>query len=247
MIPPDIANQYSLSTSTRFPFPSSTESSSDTQNTILREWSVNRGRIQQGNENLIFVSDPFPNNKLPSSASFSSPSGPVLQVTYPRGGFGSSDSGTQFYSSWNSTGAAFKTMLLTYEVAFDLAFDWVQGGKLPGLRGGLDPNTCDGGSQSDGTCFSTRIMWRKSGDGEAYAYILTPNNLCTDRNVLCNDDYGISLGRGEFRFQAEQWNRISLLVQLNDHAQIANGQIQVLWLQRCSSNNGTEPPISQHI
>lgn len=176
---------------------------------------------------MAFVSDPFPNYQLPSSTSFPSPSGAVLQVTYPKGGFGSSASGAQFYSLWNSTGAAFKTMLLTYEVAFDPTFDWVRGGKLPGLRGGPDPNACDGGSRSDGTCFSTRIMWRKSGDGEgvdltpdtlavvpeldmlftfssAYAYLLTPNDLCSDQNVVCNDDYGTSLGRGGFRFQPGQ-------------------------------------------
>lgn len=227
--PPDIASQYSLATSTSLPFPSSTQSNTDTQTTILQGWSVNRERIQQGTENIAFVSDPFPNYQLPGSASFPSPSGSVLQVTYPKGGFGSSGSGAQFYSMWNSTGASFKTMLLTYEVAFDSTFDWVQGGKLPGLRGGPDPNACGGGSQSDGTCFSTRIMWRKSGDGEAYAYILIPNNLCSDQNVLCNDDYGTSLGRGQFRFQAGQWNRISLLVQLNSQAQRANGQIQVFY------------------
>ncbi|KAF9788120.1 hypothetical protein BJ322DRAFT_607095 [Thelephora terrestris] len=229
MIPPDIASQYSLSTSTTLPFPSSTQSNSDTQDTILQGWSISRGRIQQGTKNIAFVPDPFPDYQLPSSASFPSPSGPVLQVTYPSGGSGSSGSGAQFYSLWNSTGAAFKSMLLSYEVAFDSRFDWVQGGKLPGLRGGPDPNTCDGGSQSDGTCFSTRIMWRKSGDGEVYAYILNPNNLCSDQNVQCNDDYGISFGRGDFRLQAGKWNRISLLVQLNGEAQIANGQIQVFY------------------
>lgn len=227
MIPPEIASQYSLSTSTSLPFPSSTQSNSDTQKTILQGWSISQGRIQQGTKNIGFVSDPFPNYRLPSSASFPSPSGPVLQVTYPKEGSGSSGSGAQFYSLWNSTGAAFKSMLLSYEVAFDSTFDWVQGGKLPGLRGGPDPNTCDGGSQSDGTCFSTRIMWRKSGDGEGvcmtsyvsvpvpelhtsfilpsvYAYILTPDSLCSEQNVLCNDDYGTSIGRGEFRFQAGQ-------------------------------------------
>jgi len=225
--PPDIASQYSLATSTSLPFPSSTQSNTDTQAEILQGWSVNRERIQQGAENIEFVSDPFPNYRLPGSTSFPSPSGSVLRVTYPKGGFGSAGSGAQFYSMWNSTGAPFKTMLLTYEVAFDSTFDWVQGGKLPGLRGGPDPNACGGGSQPDGTCFSTRIMWRKSGDGEgayvapvvsvpvpqlsapfilplAYAYILTPNNLCGDQNVLCNDDYGTSLGRGQFRFQAGQ-------------------------------------------
>lgn len=166
MLPPDIASQYSLSTSTSLPFPSATQSNNDTQNTIVNGWSVNKGRIQQGTENIAFVSDPFPNYHLPSSSSFPSPSGPVLQVTYAKGGFSSSGSGTQFYSLWNSTGDPFRTMLLTYEVAFDSTFDWVKGGKLPGLRGGPDADSCDGGSASDGTCFSTRIMWRKSGAGE---------------------------------------------------------------------------------
>ena len=27
-------------------------------------------------------------------------------------------------------------MMVSYEVAFDAVFDWVKGGKLPGLRGG---------------------------------------------------------------------------------------------------------------
>jgi len=228
MLPPDIASQYSLSTSTSPPFPSATQSNSDTQNTLVNGWSLSRGRIQQGTDNVVFVSDPFPNYQLPSSTSFPSPSGPVLQVTYTQGGFGSSGSGTQFYSLWNSTGDPFRTMLLTYEVAFDSTFDWVKGGKLPGFRGGPD-NTCDGGSASDGTCFSTRIMWRKSGDGEAYAYILSPNNLCSSEGVLCNDDFGISFGRGSFRLQPGQWNRISLLVQLNGDPHIANGQIQVFY------------------
>lgn len=166
MLPPAIASQYSLSTSTSLPFPSATQSNTDTQNTLVNGWTLNKGRIQQGTDNIAFVSDPFPGYKLPSSTAFPSPSGPVLQVTYAKGGFGSQGSGTQFYSLWNSTGDPFRTMLLTYEVAFDSTFDWVKGGKLPGLRGGPDANTCDGGSASDGTCFSTRIMWRKSGDGE---------------------------------------------------------------------------------
>ena len=38
----------------------------------------------------------------------------------------------------------------------------------------------------------------------AYAYILSPNNLCASQGVLCNDDFGISLGRGAFRLQAGQ-------------------------------------------
>jgi len=169
MLPSDIASQYQLSTSTSLPFPSATQSNTNTQNTLVNGWSLNKGRIQQGSDNIAFVPDPFPHFQLPSStvsSSSSSSSGPVLQVTYAEGGFGSQGSGTQFYSLWNTPGDPFKTVLLTYEVAFDSTFDWVKGGKLPGLRGGPDTNTCDGGSASDGTCFSTRVMWRKSGDGE---------------------------------------------------------------------------------
>lgn len=173
MLPPDIASQYSLSTSTSLPFPSATQSNSNTQKTLLDGWSIDRGKIQQGSANIEFVSDPFPNYHLPSSSSFPSPSGPVLRVTYTKGGYSSTGSGTQFYSLWNSTGDAFRTALLTYEVAFASSFNWVQGGKLPGFRGGQDPNTCDGGSKSDGTCFSARIMWRKLGDGEG-----TYNSRC---------------------------------------------------------------------
>ena len=171
MLPSDIASQFSLSSSTSLPFPSATQSNTDTQNTLVNGWSLNKGRIQQGSDNIAFVPDPFPGYQLPSSTTSSvssspSSSGTVLQVTYAKGGFGSQDSGTQFYSLWNSTGDPFRTVLLTYEVAFDSTFDWVKGGKLPGVRGGPDANSCDGGSASDGTCFSTRIMWRKSGDGE---------------------------------------------------------------------------------
>jgi hypothetical protein len=58
-------------------------------------------------------------------------------------------------------------MIISYEVAFDSGFDWVKGGKLPGLRGGPDPNNCSGGNQANGTnCFSSRLMWRTDGAGE---------------------------------------------------------------------------------
>lgn len=62
-------------------------------------------------------------------------------------------------------------MLLTYDVAFDAEFPWQLGGKLPGLRGGADPNTCSGGSETNGDCFSARMMWRKdaAGEGELFS------------------------------------------------------------------------------
>jgi hypothetical protein len=58
-------------------------------------------------------------------------------------------------------------MLLSYEIAFEAGFDWVKGGKLPGLRGGLNSTGCSGGNQANGQdCFSFRVMWRENGSGE---------------------------------------------------------------------------------
>jgi hypothetical protein len=82
-------------------------------------------------QDLSFVDDPFPNSNPPSDGSGNS-SGPVLQVDYPANGFGSTESGAQFYSLFNSS-IPFQSMLLSYELAFDNNFDWVLGGKLPGM------------------------------------------------------------------------------------------------------------------
>lgn len=161
-----VASQYSLPTSTSLPFPQATLGNADTQSFLMSNWGLSRGRIQNGASNLVFVDDPFPN--LPAPGSSSNTSGPVLQVQYAAGSFESVDSGgAQLYALWNSSGSAFQSMLLSYEVAFDFGFDWVKGGKLPGIRGGPDPTTCSGGNQATGTnCFSSRVMWRTNGAGE---------------------------------------------------------------------------------
>lgn len=123
--PAALASQYSLSTSTVLPFPTATLSSSDTQSLLISEWSLSKGHIQDEPNDLAFVIDPFSN---------SSSSSPVLQVTYPAGSFSHGTGGSQFENLWNtSDGSHFQSMLLTYEVSFDEGFDWVLGGKLPGL------------------------------------------------------------------------------------------------------------------
>lgn len=157
-----IASLYSLTTSTTLPFPTVTQSSSDTDSLLVSEWSLGKGRIQDGANNLAFVNDPFP------TSSTANTSVPVLQATYPAGGFSSNQSGAQWYNLWNaSDGSTFGTMLATYEVAFDSGFDWVKGGKLPGLRGGLNSTGCSGGNEATGQdCFSSRVMWRQSAEGE---------------------------------------------------------------------------------
>jgi len=227
-LPPSaVAAQYTLGTSTTLPFPTSTQTSPDTQQLLVSQWGLNKARIQDGPDNLAFVQDPFP-GKPPQGVSDPG-SGPVLQVTYAEGSFSHDTGGTQFYSLWNTTdGSSFNSMMVSYELAFDEGFDWVKGGKLPGLRGGLNSTGCSGGNKADGLdCFSSRLMWRKSGAGEGkervlsrcstsriaysdilnppvYAYVPTPNNLCSEKSITCNSDFGVSVGRGDFSFVTGQ-------------------------------------------
>jgi len=227
-----VAAHFGLSTSTTLPFPQATLNSSSTQSYIASKWGLSKGRIQNGASNLAFVDDPFPQGAAPYDTGNNTNSS-VLQVQYPAGSFQDNDvGGAQFYAMWNSSGSAFQSMLVTYDVAFDTDFDWVKGGKLPGLRGGPDPNNCSGGNQANGSnCFSSRIMWRKDGDGEGkffsshvknshggfscsvrkvYAYVPRVNRICNDTGVQCNDQYGISLNRGSFGFLSGQCARYIL-------------------------------------
>ncbi len=59
-----------------------------------------------------------------------------------------------------------KEMWLSYQVYFEPGFEWVWGGKLPGLAGGS--YVSGGSSRDDG--FSARFMWRPNGKLVVYAY-----------------------------------------------------------------------------
>lgn len=174
--PDALASQYALTASTSMPFPKATMSTTDTQDLLVTQWSLGKGRIQDGPDNLAFVKDPLPNSPPPGTNSPNSSTSPVLRVTYPEGSFSHDTGGAQFYTLWNRTdGSSFNTMMVTYEVAFEEGFDWVKGGKLPGLRGGLNSSGCSGGNKSDGLeCFSSRLMWRASGHGEGTLFPFYP-------------------------------------------------------------------------
>ena len=84
----------------------------------------------------------------------------VLRVEYPEGLFGSGD---------DRTGAQWRTILdqgyealeLEYRIKFEDGFDFVRGGKLPGLAGGTGNS---GGNRPNGTDgFSARMHWRTDG------------------------------------------------------------------------------------
>jgi hypothetical protein len=180
-----LASQYGLTTSTVFPFPSSTLPSNAAASLIASQWSLGEGHIQDGVDEIAFVQDPFPNSVPVSSPGDTPGSGnsSVLQITYPQGSFSHDTGGAQWYNLWNTTdGSSFDSMLLSYELAFDSSYSWVKGGKLPGLRGGLEGTGCSGGDNAPNgkDCFSSRLMWRKNGEGEGTFAVHNRSDRMTD-------------------------------------------------------------------
>jgi hypothetical protein len=131
------------------------------------------------------------------------PGGSMLRVAYPAGSASrqadGEDGGMQAYLQLPD--GPKDELHLQYYVRFQPDFDFVRGGKLPGLYGGTMNN---GRNIPDGTNgFSTRYMWRGGGDGEVYAYLPT------------SEEHGTSLGRGCWYFPANQWIAVEQRVVLN--------------------------------
>lgn len=131
------------------------------------------------------------------------PGGSMLRVAYPAGSASrradGEDGGLQAYLT--SADGPRDELYLQYYVRFPAGFDFVKGGKLPGLYGGT---VTSGQTIPDGTDgFSTRYMWRDGGDGEVYAYLPT------------SEVHGTSLGRGCWFFPTNQWVAVEQRVKLN--------------------------------
>lgn len=96
-----------------------------------------------------------------------------LRVTYPAGQFGPGNGGVQFMVA---LGGPHEELFFSYRVRFSEGFDFVKGGKLPGLVGGSSPTGC--APKTDG--FSARNMWRSGGSAVQYVYYPDQPNNCGD-------------------------------------------------------------------
>ncbi|KZT74051.1 polysaccharide lyase family 14 protein [Daedalea quercina L-15889] len=143
-----------------------------------------------------------------------------MQLFYPQdsidpGNPGTPQGGADFYATPLDVRGA-RRVALEYSVFFPEDFDWVQGGKLPGIYGGKVG--CSGGDAAV-TCFSTRLMWRAGGAGELYLYAPKDKQtkaLCsTPPQSVCDAAYGLSVGRGSFHFAPGNWTRVRQTVTLN--------------------------------
>ena len=162
----------------------------------------------------------------------------ALQVLYPANSSNPSSSpvgGGDFYAQPYDMSSA-SNMTLEYSVFFPVGFDFVKGGKLPGLYGGKEG--CSGGDAAT-DCWSSRMMWRKGGKGEIYLVSMllggwfglsshsrlkllclidtwqyvpkdkqTPRLCSTPPQSVCDSTYGLSIGRGAFTFKTGGWTTI---------------------------------------
>ncbi|SNX81589.1 uncharacterized protein MEPE_00294 [Melanopsichium pennsylvanicum] len=97
--------------------------------------------------------------------------GSVLQIFYPKGSYTPSQlpvGGTQFYAETPFDLTLAQSVTFNYSVFFPAYYNFVLGGKLPGLYGGQEG--CGGGNNAQ-DCWSSRMAWRANGTGELYAYL----------------------------------------------------------------------------
>lgn len=126
-----------------------------TEEMISIDWN-NPKRIMGANMGRTnIVSDPFDQNRK------------ALEIKYPKGKIGQEENGGG--AQWRLRfGQSYEKCIVEYKVMFPIGFDFVKGGKLPGLCGGTSPA---GGKKSDGSDgFSARIMWRENGQIFQYMY-----------------------------------------------------------------------------
>ena len=178
------------------------------ENNWMQKWQVGRKKAW-GLQNLKAMPDP--SGKFPT----------IIRATFPKGSASPTVTrntsrpvgGGQFFARLGITSR--ESMHLRFYVRFAEDFDFVKGGKLPGLFGG---SVGSGGNIPNGTNgFTTRFMWRRSGAGEVYAYV--PSSI----------EHGTSFGRGKWRFQPHRWQLIEQEIKLNTPGK-KDGRIRV-WFE----------------
>ncbi|KAF7790964.1 hypothetical protein EIP86_001923 [Pleurotus ostreatoroseus] len=134
----------------------------------------------------------------------------VIQLLYPAGSINPESEpqgGADFYASpldiKNAT-----NVTMEYSVFFPQDFDWVLAGKLPGIYGGH--TTCSGGDDAT-QCFKMYQYAPKDKQTDS---------LCSAPPIsVCDEDYGLSIGRGAFNFTPGAWTHVQQTVGLNTPGQ----------------------------
>ena len=134
----------------------------------------------------------------------------VLAVKFPKGKVGQEKDGGG--AQWRiKFDRGYQKCTVEYKVFFPVGFDFVKGGKLPGLCGGTSPG---GGRKSDGSDgFSARIMWRQEGEIFQYMYWMERRPEKKWGDDLPWTDVGGD--QKPFRFVPGKWHTIKTEINMN--------------------------------
>jgi hypothetical protein len=142
-------------------------------------------------------------------------SGKSLRVFYPQGAVGPGDGGAQW---WIDLPQSYDELRVSYRLKFGAGFDFVRGGKIPGLGGGQNNTGSGVPSGSDG--WSGRMMWRE--DGQAVQYIYHPDQPGTyGENLYWN------IG-GQRSFSPGTWVQVEHRFVINTPGE-NDGVVQAWW------------------
>lgn len=143
----------------------------------------------------------------------------VIEIYYPKGSY---DPGSMVAMGKPVGGVNIRykfkesadCLYLSYDLMFPDGFDFVKGGKLPGLYGGRGntggkiPNGHDG--------FSTRFLWLDEGGGAVYSYLPT------------SKVWGTALGKNRWKYIPGRWHKVTQKIKLNTPS-YKNGVMKV-WI-----------------
>jgi hypothetical protein len=131
--------------------------------------------------------------------------GKAARITYPAYSNQSTPSGATWETDLARSG---DEMYMSYWVKFDHNFDFVKGGKMPGLGGATEFPYGDNG-------FTTRLMWREGGTLEFYVHGYEVNNSAgAEPYRIFWDDAG-----HHARVIPGQWHHIEIRQKLNTPGQ----------------------------
>lgn len=148
----------------------------------------------------------------------------VLEVTYKENQYGPSAGGVQWEMELPGMGS-YNELFMEYDIKFSSDFDFVKGGKLPGLSGGSTPSGGQAVSGKDG--FTARLMWRRnsSGANSDQGYIVNYMYYMDMPETYGHDfwwDYPLNT-KGTSQWKAEskryfvpgQWHRVKNYLKMN--------------------------------
>lgn len=132
-----------------------------------------------------------------------------LQVSYVKGKTGPKEGG----AAWRMyLGERFDELYFQFRVKFPKEFNFVLGGKLPGVGGGSLPV---GGEKSDETGFTARIMWRGEDGGKKSRVVQYVYYMDKDANKKWGEDMPFENNKKQIFFQPGKWHTLKTRIKMN--------------------------------